>query len=331
MDKQSVLTSVKDWRWWLSWVWILAGCCIMAAGFVYFINPYNIVPGGVYGASIVLHNIFPAIQVGYFGYMFDIPLLIIAMSVFGGKFGFRTFLAALTTPTVMNFLEKISYPDEAALQALDPSRLLGGMLDMSNHLMLSCIMGAVLIGIGQGIVVRNQATTGGTDIIGMLLQKYCRIKFSTGILIADGVVVLSGLLVIGFGVGSADRSESTGWLLSLYSLISIFVSSRVVAFVLSGTSYDKLLFIISDDKDKELRRFIIEELDRSATYIKASGMYTGEEREMIFLVISRNEVPSVQQKIKEIDPRAFLVVTDAYDTFGEGFKPFPEKDEIKAE
>ncbi|MDE5694768.1 MAG: YitT family protein, partial [Alistipes sp.] len=167
------------------------------------------------------------------------------------------------------------------------------------------------------------------DIVGMLLQKFCGIKFSSGIFLADGFVVLSGLAVIGFGLGTGAASSS-GWMLTLYSLLMIYASSRVVAYMLDGASYDKLLFIISDHHDP-LKKFIIEDLDRSATYIKSRGMYTDTVRDMIFLVVSRKEVRQVQHKIKEIDPRAFVVVTDAYETFGEGFKQFPDKNEIQAE
>lgn len=323
-------TDICTLAWWRSWLLIFVGCSIMGTAFVLFINPYNFVPGGVYGMAIVLHNIFPSIQVGTFGYMFDVPLMITAVLIFGGQFGARTVAAALFTPGFMNILTRLVYPDQAAVESLDPALLLGGNLDLSGDLLFTAIIGATIIGIGQGIVVRQQATTGGTDIIGMLMQKFLGIKFSTGILIADGAVVISGLLVIGFGLG-IDGEAQGGWVLTLYSLINIFVASRVVARVLDGASYDKLLFINSRDHHEELRRFIIEDLDRSATYIKARGMYTGNEREMIFLVISRKEVRQVQHKIREIDPGAFVVVTDAYDTFGEGFKPLPSPDEIKAE
>ena len=158
----------------------------MAAGFVFFVNPYNLVPGGVYGASIVLHNLFPSIQVGTFGYMFDIPLLILSVVLLGSKLGGRTIAAALTTPLIMNVISALSYPSEEALHALDPSQLLGGAFDMTDHLMLTTIIGAAVIGIGQGIVVRNQATTGGTDIVAMILQKYAHIRFSNAILLVDG-------------------------------------------------------------------------------------------------------------------------------------------------
>ena len=133
-----------------------------------------------------------------------------------------------------------------------------------------------------------------------------------------------------FGIGSDGNAEG-GWLLSLYSLICIFVASRVIDYVIDGASYDKLLFIISNDHSEQLREYIIRDMDRSATYLKASGMYSKDDKEMIFLVVSRREVAQVQRKIKEIDPRAFLVVTDAYDTYGEGFKPFPDKETILAD
>ena len=323
------LHTLRSWRWWVSWAVILLGCMIMGAAFVLFINPYKFVPGGVYGLSIVLHNIFPSLQVGTIAYFFDVPLMLTAMYVFGGRFGMRTVVAALFTPLFMNLLTLAVYPTSEAVETLDPSQLLGGNLDMSGDLLLACLFGAVMIGVGQGLVVRNQATTGGTDIVAMLLQKYAGIKFSNGILIADGTVVLSGLVVIGFGVGL--EGESGGWVLTLYSLLIIYAISRVVAYMLDGASYDKLIFIITEHSHDELRRFIIDDMDRSATYIKAKGMYTGAEKEMIFLVVSRNEVAGVQRKIKQIDPRAFVVVTDAYDTFGEGFKPFPDENEIKAE
>lgn len=305
---------------------IAIGCAIVAVGFVLFINPYNIVPGGVYGAGIVLHNIFPSIQVGTFGYMMDIPLLITGLIIFGKQFGGRTLFAAFLTPGFMNIFSALAYPSEEALHSLDPAQLLGGAVNLSDHLMLTCILGGTILGVGLGLVVRSNATTGGTDIIAMILNKYFHIPFSRGVLLADSCVVLGGLLVIGFGIG-VDDGEAGGWLLSLYSLICIFVSSRVIDYAIDGASYDKLLFIISKENDK-LRDFIINDLERGATFLKASGMYTKEDKEMIFLVISRREVALVQRKVKNIDPKAFLVVTDAYDTYGEGFKPFPEAENI---
>ena len=314
-----------------SWLGIFLGCTIMAAGFVLFINPYGIVPGGVYGASIVLHSLFPTIQVGTFGYMFDIPLLILSVVLLCSKLGGRTIAAALSTPFIMNAISWLVYPSQAALEALDPAQMLGGTMNMTDHLMLTTLMGATIIGIGQGIVVRNQATTGGSDIVAMIIQKYFHIKFSTAILLVDTVVVAFGLVVIGFGIGIEDEGQQASWHLSLYSLIAIFICSRVLARVITGAKNDKLIFVISDNKLHDLHDYILHDLDRTATCIKSSGLYTGADKEMIFLVVSYKEVAGVKQKIREADPRSFVIVTDAYDTFGEGWKPLPEKGEVEPE
>lgn len=314
-----------------SWCGIFLGCTILAAGFVFFINPYNIVPGGVYGASIVLHNLFPSIQVGTFGYMFDVPLLILSVVLLGSKLGARTIVAALTTPLIMNVMSRLVYPTQEALEALDPAQLLGGCMNMTDHLMLTSVIGAVVIGIGSGMVVCNQATTGGTDIVAMILQKYCHIPFSKAILLADATVVCFGLLVIGFGIGSAEDVTQPSWHLSFYSLIAIFVTSRVIAFVINGAKNDKMIFVISDHELSELRKYILEDLDRTATCIKSSGLYTGKDKEMLLLVVSYKEVTGVKLKIKEADPKAFVVVTDAYDTFGEGWKQLPSQNELQPE
>lgn len=314
-----------------SWMGIIAGCTILASGFVFFINPYNIVPGGVYGASIVLHNLFPSIQVGTFGYLFDIPLLILSVLLLGSKLGTRTIVAALLTPMIMNVMSRMVYPTQEALEQLDPALLLGGTINMTEHLMLTCIIGAVLIGVGTGLVIRCQATTGGSDIVGMLLQKYAHIRFSNAILLVDGTVVCFGLVVIGFGLGTANDVSQPSWHLSFYSLISIFVISRVIAYMINGARNDKLIFIISDEKLETLHQYILKDLDRTATCIKSSGLYTGKDKTMIFLVVSYQEVQGVKLKIKEADPRAFVVVTDAYDTFGERWKELPSAHEIYPE
>lgn len=329
MDLKRHLSVLSSPQWWWSWFMIVLGCALLALGYVLFISPYNIVPGGVYGAGIVLHNIFPNIQVGTFGYMFDIVLLIMAFIAFGPRFGSKTVVAALLTPGLMNLFTFLVYPNKEAMDALDPSQLLGGVLNMSEHLMLTTIVGAVVLGVGVGLVVKEQATTGGTDIVAMMLQKYCKMTFSSGVLVADSLVVLAGLLVIGCGFGTGGEIAKDAWQLPLYSLIAIYISSRVLAYMLDGASYDRIIFIITSHHNEEFRRYILEEMDRSGTYIKTSGMYTNAEKEMIFLVVPRHELTKVQRAVREYDPKAFMVVANAYNTFGEGFKPMPEKHELE--
>lgn len=314
-----------------TWLYILVGCLFVAVGFAVFINPYNLVPGGVYGLSVVLHNIFPSIQVGYFGYMLDIPLLVSSLLLLGSKFGSRTVVAVILTPFLMNMVEQMAYPTAEALRNLDPSQMFGGAMDMSNHLMLTTLVGGALVGIGCGLIVRGGATSGGTDVVGMIIQKFCHIPFSNAILMVDGAVVLSGLVVIGFGVGIEQETSSPSWHLSLYSLLACVVTSRTVAFVISGAANDKLIFVISDGQLNTLHRYILQVLDRTATCIKVKGLYSGKEREMLLLVVGRREVMGVKQQIKLADPRAFVIVTDAYDIYGEGFKQLPSENDINPE
>lgn len=324
----SVKESVTDWRWWSSIAQIVFGCFLVAVAFVVFINPYDMVPGGIYGLALVLHNLFPSIQVGTFGYMFDVPLICTALLLFGGTFGGRTIFASFITPGIMNLLDYLVYPNAAAIKELNPAQLLGGDIDLSNDLMLAAIIGGVFSGIGVGIVIRNNAATGGTDITGMLLHKYAKMKFANGVLLSDAIIVLAGLIVIGFGVGTG---KPQGVMLSLYSAVCIFVNAKVLGYTIDGASRDKLLYIICENHSEEMRHYILHDLNRGGTYLKAKGMYTDHDKEMIFLVVNRKEVRNVQHKIKEFDPTAFVVVTDAYDTFGKGFKPFPEENGMPTE
>ncbi len=313
----SVKDDMKSWKWWSSWLTILIGCAIMSLGFILFMYPYKITPGGIWGFSTILHEIFPAIPQGWFGYMMDIPLLLTGFAVFGPVFGIKTVFASLVTPLLMLLLPYAVYPDTAVQTA---ETLLWGRLNLGDDLILATIFGGILIGGGVGLVVRAQATTGGTDIIAMLLQKYTGMKFSNGILIADAFVVLSSIIVL---VGIYGESPT----LPLYSLLTIYIATQVIDLVVEGRNYDKILFIISD-KQEEIREFILTDLDRSGTVIKSTGMYTGNDKNMIFLVVSRREIVPVKKRLKEIDHTMFVVVVDANETLGEGFRPFSEMKHI---
>ena len=283
------------------WLFVVVGAALLATAFVFFITPYRIVPGGVYGLGVVLNYLFPAIQVGTYGLSMDIPLLLIAFRLFGAKSGTKTIVAAVLTPVIMDTL--------TLLVGSDPATLLGGKIDLSDDVLLSCIFGGTLMGAGVGLILKTHATSGGTDIVAMIVSRYFHVPISRAVLYVDSLVVLFGLVVLG------------DWRLPLYSLVTIFVSSRVIDYIVDGGSGDKLLFILSDRHD-EIRDYILEGLDRGGTYIKASGMYTGADKEMIFVVVSRREVSLMRDRIREIDPDAFMIVVDAHETLGEGFKTF---------
>jgi uncharacterized membrane-anchored protein YitT (DUF2179 family) len=285
----------------------------MSLGFILFMYPYKITPGGIWGMSTILNEIFPAIPQGWFGYMMDIPLLLIGFAAFGPVFGTKTVFASLITPALMLLLPYAVYPDIANQTA---ETLLWGRLNLSEDLILASVFGGLFIGVGVGLVVKAQATTGGTDIIAMLLQKYARIKFSNGLLIADAFVVVCSLVVL---VGIGGESPT----LPLYSLLTIWLTVQIIDFVVEGRNYDKMLFIITDHRE-EVRRFILDDLGRGGTVIRATGLYTDSEKDIIFLVVSRREIVPVKQRLHEIDPAMFVVVADANETLGEGFRPFSE-------
>lgn len=309
-----------------SWTGVLLGTFIMSAGYVFFINPYNIVPGGVYGMSIVLHNLFPNIQVGTFGYFFDIPLLLLSVWLLGARLGIKTLASALSTPVVMNSISWLVYPNEEALQSLSPDLLCGGRLDLSQHLILAVIIGSLVIGVGCGLIVRSGATSGGTDIVGMLLQKFAHIRFSQAIMMADGCVVLFGLVVLST---MADNSNSI--ILSLYSLIAIYLIAKAISYTLNGRNDSKMVYVISNSDLSILHKYILQDLDRTATLVKSSGLYSHEEKEMLCIVVSYKEVMRLKQVVKQADPNAFVIVTDAYDTYGDGWKPLPDMNEVQPE
>ncbi len=291
-------------KWLLSWAMILGGSVAIAIGYVFFINPYNIVPGGVYGLGIILHSIFPDIKVGTFGLMFDIPLLITAVWVFGSQFGIRTIVVAIVTPLLMNLL--------TWLCGEDPATMLGGHIDLTGDMFLAALFGGVVSGTGLGLVFKANATSGGTDVVSMIVSRFLHMPLSRSIMTVESIIVAVGLLVFG------------DWKLPLYSIITIFVATKMIDYIIGGASSDKLLFIISD-KHEEIRRYVLDKLERGGTYIKANGMYTDADKRMIFVVISRRELALVQSYIKDVDPAVFMVVVNAHETLGDGFKKLGEK------
>lgn len=286
------------WQWFL----ILAGSILVAVSFVLFLTPYQVVPGGVYGIGVVLNYLFPEFQVGTYGLLLDIPLLLVAFRLFGKTIGAKTVGASIIAPLIMNGLT-------FALGGTDPAVLLGGKIDLSNDILLACIFGGSILGIGIGLILKTHATSGGTDILAMALSKYGRISISRALLIVDSTVVIFGLVAL------------NSWLLPLYSLVTIFVMTRVVDYIVNGGGGDKLLFILSD-RNEQIKEFILRKMDRGGTYIHSAGMYTGNEKEMIFVVVSRREISQLRDQVRDADPEAFMIVVDASETLGEGFKTF---------
>lgn len=314
----------------IQYLTIILGCFIVSVAFTFFINPYKFVPGGVFGSSIVVHSLIPQLQVGTISYMISIPLLISSYFLLGKGIGVKTLLATLVTPFFMNILSAVAYPTEEALMKLDPSLLCNGKLNLTHDLILAAIIGSVLVGIGEGLIMRAKATSGGTDIIAMIIHKYLRVKFSNALLATDATIVCLGLVVIGFGVGGVETTDNS-WMLSGYSLICIFIMSRTIAYVASGSKNNKLMFIVTQKDYSKLKDFINNKLDRTATVNESVGLYSQQSKTTLMMVVRMREVEAVTTQIKSIDPDAFVIVTDAYDAYGFRWKAFPDKHSIEIE
>ena len=282
-------------KWFISYTLIIIGAFIMAAGFVLFITPYKIVPGGVYGISIVLHHLFGT-PVGLIALCFDIPLTLIGMKVLGPRFGVKTVVGFVFTAV---FVDSLTY-------------LWGEQPLVEDDALLSSIFGGVMVGLGLGLIFKSKATSGGSDIVAMIIAKYTKLPLGQLMILVDSAIVF---------VGFAAFQD---WKIPLYSLIVIFITGKVIDVVLQGISYDKTLFIISD-KAEEIRDKIIVDLNRGGTFIQGKGMYNGKERTIIYTVVNRREVAMLQEFIHKTDPRAFMTVINANEIIGEGFKSLNDK------
>ena len=286
-------------EWFINYLLMVAGCFIMAAGFVYFIAPNKIVPGGVFGISIVIHHVTKGlfsfapqgIPIGLMGLLLNIPLILIAIKVLGPRFGIKTVLGLFLTSGFIDL--------QTWLYGYEPL--------VKDDLLLSSVFGGVLIGFGLGLIFKSKASSGGSDILAMIFAKYNRLPLGQLLIYIDSVIVLVGLVVF------------RDWKIPLYSWIVIFISGKVIDTTMQGLDYNKALFIISD-KYEEIVAKILNDLNRGATAIPVKGMYEGKERQMIFVNVNRREMVILQDFIKSVDQNAFLTVFSATEIFGEGFK-----------
>jgi uncharacterized membrane-anchored protein YitT (DUF2179 family) len=291
-------------KWLVNYSLIVFGTFILAAGFVFFITPYMIVPGGVYGISIVIHYLSKGVfsfapdglPVGLMGLILNIPLTILGIKILGPKFGIKTVIGFVLTSIFMDGL----------------TWWWGNAPLVEDDALLSSIFGGVLVGFGLGLIFKSKASSGGSDIVAMIFAKYTKLPVGQLIIYVDSVIVLIGLVAFG------------DWRIPLYSWIVIFITGKVIDVVMQGVNYDKTLFIISD-KHQEIRDKIINDLDRGGTFISGKGMFKGDEKTIIFTVVNRRELAMIEEFIHKTDPRAFMTVMDANDIIGEGFSSIEER------
>ncbi len=286
-------------KWFKSYALIVVGTFLVAVGYVLFITPDKIVPGGIYGISIMLHYLLGT-PIGLTALAFNIPLTLIGTKLLGPRFGAKTVVAFVLTSIYVDVLYYFFGSDPL----------------VPGEPLISCIFGGVFIGIGVAFTFRAKATSGGSDVIAMILQKYTRLPSGQLMMMVDSAIVLGSFLAFG------------DWRIPLFSWITIFVIGRVIDFTLHGFSYDKTLFIISD-KHEEIRDSIINDLKRGGTFLKGEGMYNRDNKQIIFTVLSPRELYLLEEFINRIDPNAFIAVLEAYEILGKGFKSLSEKVEDK--
>lgn len=268
---------------------LLFGCLIMSISINMFLNPHNIAPGGLTGVSIIINSL-TGLPIWFINISFDIPLFILAFKILSKKDAFKTFLGIIFLTSSLKITENLAY------------------LDVTDDVLLSSISGAIILGISLGLIFRINGSTGGTDLIGILANKFFP-SISVPMLMgfADGtVVLLSGIV-------------SKNIEIALYSAIALYIIVKVSDIMVEGINTSSSFTIISD-KYREIGMEITEELGRGATILKGSGFYTDKEKNVLLVVVSKKQVITLKKLVKNIDPDAFIIITDIFEALGEGFK-----------
>ncbi len=274
---------------------ITLGSVIYAAGISMFLDPNNLAPGGVSGIAIILNNFIKPINVGTIIVLINIPIMIIGVI----KFGFRFLCSSIYAVAVSS----------AAMEIFD--RTVGSL---TSNPLLAAIAGGTLQAVGIGLVFRTGATTGGTDIIVRLLRlKFRYMKTGTIFLMIDGVIIAAS------GIVFKDLD------IALYAALSLTVYMMMFNSVLYGGSEARLIYIISGSRERIASR-IMTELDAGATIIEGKGAYTGQDRDVLMIVLRMRSLPEARDIVREEDKNAFMIVTKATSVFGEGFKSHDEEE-----
>ncbi|MGN7477919.1 YitT family protein [Solibacillus silvestris] len=267
------------------YVFVIIGAAVIAFGFNVFLFPNQVASGGVSGISTILHGMF-GWNAGIVQYAFNIPLFIAGVLVLGKKFGIKSFVGTVALPFFVIITER-----------WDPWTL---------NPLLGAIFGGIVVGLGIGLVFKGNASTGGTDLLAQIITKFTGLTLGTSVLLIDGVIAVSAALVFDLEKG-------------LYALIGLYVTTKTIDIVQLGFSQSKMVYIITK-KEMEVRDAIYKEINRGVTKLSAFGGYTGEERPVLMVVVYQTEFTKLKQVLKTVDPQAFVIVSDAYEVLGEGFK-----------
>ncbi|HOI85450.1 MAG TPA: YitT family protein [Acholeplasmataceae bacterium] len=274
---------------WREIIEITAGVVLLSAGFYFFLLPLNMVIGGVMGISVIIQEIIP---VSIFMYIANIILLLIGWLVLGKVFFMKTALATILSPTIIWVLEH-TVPSDFFMRHMTESPLLIG-----------ASFGGLFLGVGLGIVIRNNATTGGMDVIQNIMHKYLHIPFSTAMYITDGIII--GIaMIINFQLG-------------LYAVGSMIISGVLIDRLSIEGKAGYTVFIVTSFTEK-IQEQIYEKLERGITQVKVIGGYSKKEKDMIICTVDRAQLYIFKRIIKLTDPKAFTFVTRTKEALGEGF------------
>ena len=266
---------------------ITIGIFLVAISVVYFFEPNNIAAGGITGLAIVINHYIPFISIGPLVLMMDAILFIVALIVLGAKFGAKTIYSSFLLSTSMWIM-----------QTFIP-------INITNDLILETKFGKLISAVGMAIVFNANASTGGTDIIAKILNKFFHIEIGKSLLIVDFLVTLLGAVTFGINIG-------------LYGLLAVIINGVVIDNIIAGFKTKSEITIISE-KNKEISKFILDDLERGCTFIKGIGGFTGKDTSILYTVLDRNEFIKLKNKIKEIDKNAFITVGEVHEVMGEGF------------
>lgn len=312
----------KLWQEVMAYVLLFFGSLLFAVGDVMFVNPYLMAPGGTYGLANVFNTLWPW-KISLYAICMDIPLLLIGTWILGPKFGVKTIVSTALIFVFTFILESWwGYNpvilDGAISATADPS-MAKSMVEIPHHggwfhpdYFLNTVVAGIIYGVAIGLIFRSGATSGGSDIISMILHKYTKISLGTLVMIVDGIITLSTLIAF------HDIR------LPIYSVIIIFIEGKVIDLVVDGMKTYKTMFIVTD-KAEAVRDYIINDIKRGGTLISGTGLYKGTERNMLYVTLDRSDMIKLRSVLYHIDPHAFVNILESSEILGEGFRRLPQE------
>lgn len=280
---------------------ILLGSVIAAAGINLFLVPNKIAPGGVSGIATVLFYLSNGkLPVGMTMLAFDIPLYLIGYRFIGRRFIIKTMYSSVALSLLIDFSKP--FFNMISEKYFTSSQ--------SGDLIVFTVFGGLLVGLGLGIVFKSGATTGGTDLAAKIIHTFIP-KMSLGnlLLCLDGAVIVFAAI------------SFNSIIIGLYSIITIFIMTKVIDAIMEGVNFSKCVFVISEKSDIIADK-ILNDIDRGVTALKGTGMYTRKDKEVLFCVLDRSQIPRLKEIVKDIDEKAFVILTDAREVLGEGFQNY---------